>query len=397
VDPKRHLDLVRLNEQERAALFERLGTDGPTGSVPAHKNRRAHPRLEFRRPDVAVTVVHPGGGESHFQVLARNLSASGIAFIHGGYIHPTTTCRLNFRTLSGEFETLVGAVVGCRHIEGTLHEVRVHFDRTIEPSTFVCHGDTGPASAAGSDDSRKLSLSLIHLEANDVDANLLRHFLVGTDVTLRRATSIEAALARLDEGSIDGVLVEINLDGEDGTEAIRAMRGKGFTGPIIAVTAETNEEHRAAATDAGAAEILNKPYTSQDLYALLHRMSRGPEGLPDDDVLYSTLDSNEGISDMLMQFIDHAEKLGRELEHALDQQNLEQARTACLNIKGSAAGHGYEPLSAAAAEALQLIDQTMSIDDCAQRISDLSQMCRRLAMRAPSESADGGTGESDAA
>ena len=92
---------------------------------------------------------------------------------------------------------------------------------------------------------------------------------------------------------------------------------------------------------------------------------------------------------MLLQFIDHAEKMGRQLEEALDDQNLDSARAACLHLKGSAAGFGYPALSDAANDVLRTLDDTLSLDDCLQQISGLSAMCRRLAQSGRSAPEDG--------
>ena len=85
------LSHIHLDNSERGKLLCRLD-ESPTTLRPTE--RRREQRWEYRMSDVAVIVQHPGGGSGRFLVCSRNLSAGGMAFIHGGYIHPGSECRV---------------------------------------------------------------------------------------------------------------------------------------------------------------------------------------------------------------------------------------------------------------------------------------------------------------
>ncbi len=143
-------NLVRLSDSERDRLLDRLdrsGTRKPRAQEGPAIDRRKHPRLEYRKAEVPFVVEHPGGGGTWLLVAARNLSAGGMAFIHGGFLHVGSRCRLLLHRLDGERELIGGVIVNCRHVEGALHEFSVRFERKIKLSEFV--DELKPADASG--------------------------------------------------------------------------------------------------------------------------------------------------------------------------------------------------------------------------------------------------------
>ena len=143
-------NLVRLSDSERDHLLDRLDRGAarqPLVSEGASIERRKDPRLEYREVEVPLVVEHPGGGGAWLLVCARNLSAGGLAFIHGGFLHVGSRCRLLLHRLNGERELIGGEIVNCRHVEGALHEFSVRFDRKIELSEFATEVKPEDASA----------------------------------------------------------------------------------------------------------------------------------------------------------------------------------------------------------------------------------------------------------
>ncbi len=142
-------NLVRLSDSERDHLLDRLDRGSarkPLVSEGAAIERRKHPRLAYREVEVPLVVEHPGGGGAWLLVCARNLSAGGLAFIHGGFLHVGSRCRLLLHRLNGERELIGGEIVNCRHVEGALHEFSVRFEHKIELMEFV--DELKPAAAS---------------------------------------------------------------------------------------------------------------------------------------------------------------------------------------------------------------------------------------------------------
>ena len=93
--------------------------------------RRREERWEYRMSDIAVLVAHPGGGSGRFLVCSRNLSAGGMGFIHGGYLHPGSDCRIALTRPDGSRLAVEGVVAHCRHVEGPHHEIGIRFQEQI--------------------------------------------------------------------------------------------------------------------------------------------------------------------------------------------------------------------------------------------------------------------------
>lgn len=127
-------DLVRLPPEARDVLLASLETDGGDDSKRHGRRSTRHP---FRGGMLPFVIMQPGGSVGAYLVLTRNLSAGGLALIHGGYLHPGTKCRMMLATIQGVNVVLGGRVRRCRHIRGSLHEIGVEFSAPIVPEQFV--------------------------------------------------------------------------------------------------------------------------------------------------------------------------------------------------------------------------------------------------------------------
>jgi signal transduction histidine kinase/ActR/RegA family two-component response regulator len=77
------------------------------------------------------------------------------------------------------------------------------------------------------------------------------------------------AVARASSGSHDLVLMDLRLPEVDGLEAARALRERGYGGPIVALTADPLPMRREEALRAGCDACLRKPFTMNDLVAAI--------------------------------------------------------------------------------------------------------------------------------
>jgi CheY-like chemotaxis protein len=218
-------------------------------------------------------MEHPGGSVSRLLVCARNLSAGGMAFFHGGFLHPGTVCKIALRKRDGAVFAVAGMVVNCRHVEGAVHEVGLKFDQRIEPELFLesrgISSDNVPTSLAVPN----LHGSMLLVDA-DPRTSLVGHHLRATGIEVSTVGSPVEALTALKKGQFDLAACDLNLKGHDGVEMIRKMRAGGFAGPIVVVTAETDEGRLAAAREAGAVHTLRRPHDPNALFALLAKLHR---------------------------------------------------------------------------------------------------------------------------
>jgi DNA-binding response OmpR family regulator len=378
VEREEHLNLVRLTGEQREALFRRLD-GGEIIGRPSESERRNERRWSFRREGVSLTVEHPDGSVSRFLILARNLSANGMAFIHGRFVHPTTRCYVRLHDAVGDEQVVNGQVLECRHLEGALHEVRVSFEGQIEPAEYVnTPEDEDDDILAETTELAELRGRVLHVADDDVDARLLAHRLAATGLTVTRVSGADRAAEAAQAVPYEVVVVEPTAGVP--VVAIRHLRRCGCQGTIILATAEI-DPRRLADQAEGADFVLHKPYPPEELYLLLIRLLLQSEAEGKTDVVYSTMEHERDASDLLESYIDHARNVAARIEEAVHEQNVEKLRTACLDLHGTATTHGLEPLGNAAAAAIEMLEQSATVEDVIDQVHRVTHMCRRLAVR----------------
>jgi CheY-like chemotaxis protein len=120
-----------------------------------------------------------------------------------------------------------------------------------------------PAVAAG----RRVLLA----EDNPINAMLARILLEREGAVVERVTSGGEAVAALESGQFDLVLMDLRMPGLDGLAATRALRAKGVATPVVALTADAFEDDRRACLAAGMDDFLVKPLTPDTLRSALLR------------------------------------------------------------------------------------------------------------------------------
>lgn len=131
-------------------------------------------------------------------------------------------------------------------------------------------GEAAPKAAAGCARGRHVLLVEDYAVSEFVISRVLRN--AGCDV--ESAATGEEALAAATRGRFDLVLMDLQMPGMDGFATARALRAlPGYAGvPIVALTAHTEEQYRAAADAAGMQGFLTKPVDSEELLAMVERL-----------------------------------------------------------------------------------------------------------------------------
>ena len=86
------------------------------------------------------------------------------------------------------------------------------------------------------------------------------------------------ALAALEHGSFDAIVLDLGLPGMDGTEVLRRARAKGNVAPVLILSARDTVAQRVAGLDAGADDYLVKPFDVDELLARVRTLQRRARG-----------------------------------------------------------------------------------------------------------------------
>ena len=88
----------------------------------------------------------------------------------------------------------------------------------------------------------------------------------------------EDALAFLDSGNYDALILDIMMPKMDGLEVLRRLRQQGNPIPVLMLTAKSEVEDKVTGLDMGANDYLTKPFSTAELMARIRAMTRSQAG-----------------------------------------------------------------------------------------------------------------------
>lgn len=88
----------------------------------------------------------------------------------------------------------------------------------------------------------------------------------------------DEALSYIEMISYDAIVMDIMMPGKSGYEVVKEMRKKGYTTPVLFLTAKDALEDRVYGLDIGADDYLVKPFHFEELLARLRVMIRRNHG-----------------------------------------------------------------------------------------------------------------------
>ena len=109
--------------------------------------------------------------------------------------------------------------------------------------------------------------------------DLLARFLVGHGLRVSTAANGREMLAQLDEGTIDLIVLDVMMPGEDGLMLTRNLRAKRSSVPIIMLTAMGEETDRIVGLEMGADDYMPKPFNPRELLARIKAVLRRSEAV----------------------------------------------------------------------------------------------------------------------
>jgi DNA-binding response OmpR family regulator len=114
-------------------------------------------------------------------------------------------------------------------------------------------------------------MQILYIEDNSNDAQLIRLYADAVGSQLKVVNNLDA-FWNTDPLQFDLVLVDILLQfTREGLEVPARLRDQGYTNPIIAVTALSTPADRMQCEEAGFTRILTKPFTIDQLQAILNQ------------------------------------------------------------------------------------------------------------------------------
>ena len=104
--------------------------------------------------------------------------------------------------------------------------------------------------------------------------DLLRRFLSQEGFDVLMAEDSRALARIMQRESVDLLVLDLMLPGEDGLSICRRLRSEGQKVPIIMLTAKGEDVDRIAGLEIGADDYLGKPFNPRELLARIHAVLR---------------------------------------------------------------------------------------------------------------------------
>jgi CheY-like chemotaxis protein/HPt (histidine-containing phosphotransfer) domain-containing protein len=343
------------------------------------RQRRAHPRVEFIQHLSVIRIHHPGGSITRSRVTTQDLSADGVRFLYGNYLHIGTVVIITLRRRRGGEEDVVGTVIRCQYVPGSLHDIGVKFKQTIFPQLYVDPLQWELLYDTPTVDAASLAGDVLLLD-QAMDRDLFQHLLKGTAINLTSVNTAEEALVAVKKQKFQVACIDVNLGGAriPGPQAAKILRAAGFAGQII-FTGVDPARRAEAARVMGTTLSLQKPYDR----AQLHYMLATALHVPSDEKLepiYSQLEDRASCKELLERYVNHAHEAATEIQRLIEANDFDAVRQQCQALRGTASGYGFQILADAAAKAGSALDAGCLISEAEAELLVLKTICRRLAV-----------------
>jgi len=229
----------------------------------------------------------------------------------------------------------------------------------------------------------RLQGHVLVVEDHPVNQKVLAHQLDELGLAHTLAADGAQALAALQAGHFDLVLMDWQMPEMDGLEATRRIRelpGEVSRIPVVALTANASSGFRETCLAAGANDFLAKPYTEAALSALLGHWLRPalePPPLLDRATLERRYRNNAAlVSELEAVFAQTTEASLAALADALARGDVDSLRREAHALRGAAASVQAHAVQEAA-ERIEKLAASGALDDVRKVLDTLDARCRQ--------------------
>lgn len=344
----RTIRTVRLNDEQLSKLLDMLD-DAP--SAPPTSGRSA--RYRYRTKGLVVKMQQPGFSiPVAYQTYGHDVSATGLSFLHGGYVHAGTRCVTQLITTYGTWNDVKGTVVRCKYVQGNIHVVGVEFDTPVNPAVYCA--DAVQSRVLLVEDSLPMAkLAMFHLQSLNAEVD---HVTDGKP-------AVEAALSH----AYDLTLMDIELPAMNGLDAVKKLRESGYAGTIVAMTGLTQPGDKERCLAGGCDGYLPKPFVKGDFARILESLHQEP--------LFSTMHDDPSMEDMIGSFVGTLPEHMRAIERARAAADVDQLKATMRVLKSEGTAYGFEVITEAAGTVETALLNGSSLADVRAALDKLSNLC----------------------
>jgi|GEM_PF-7028546 len=338
--------------------------------------------------ELQIEVIDTGSGMSKDQVKrvfdAFSQADASTTRRFGGTGLGLTICRKLAQAMGGDL-TVQSEVGNGTRMTVTLVAQRCEFDEESKSRAIA------PRANRVENQSLDVLKGLRVLVAEDGPDNqklievILKKVGIELSIVENGQLAVEAALrADKDGNPFDVVLMDMQMPVMDGYEATSKLREEGFDRPVIALTANAMSTDRQKCIDAGCDDFAKKPINRMKLMETL--MTYMPD--PNESVsetrdqtpaspLYSEFADDPDMLDLVQDFVGKLPTRLADIQEALAADNMETLGRLAHQLKGSAGGYGFGPITDVAAELETVVREEADPHSINRTVKELIELCNR--------------------
>jgi PAS domain S-box-containing protein len=257
------------------------------------------------------------------------------------------------------------------------------------PGEVICEDEDGIQWTPGADILRGMRVLLA--EDSIDNQELLRTVLGNVGAEVEVVENGRLAIERAQAGNFDVVLMDMNMPEMDGYEATRRLRDRGYSRPILALTANAMSGDCEHCLSAGCNAHLAKPIDRKQLIEAVaqYTMSKAsqsdaPTASPSpatspgrSNGISSQFAGDPQLTDILPGFVERLPTQLESLCKALEEERLEDAERLAHRLKGAGGSYGYPTLSEVA-KSLELAAKARDLGGAAAALAGIKEVCTAI-------------------